>query len=67
MYRLLTADQVEILKHGTFYGREKENLIYPIGLANLILHDIDRPNLWHGNTLTGGEVYGGLFADAPAL
>ena len=45
--------------------REKENLIYPIGLANLVLHGIDKPNLWHGNTLTGQEIYGGLFDGAP--
>jgi type I restriction enzyme M protein len=49
----------------TFWGREKENLIYPIGLANLILHGIDRPNIWHGNALTGDDVYGGLFVGAP--
>jgi type I restriction enzyme M protein len=62
-----TADQIETLKHRTFFGREKENLIYPIALANLILHGIDQPNLWHGNTLTGQETYGGLFESAPAL
>jgi type I restriction enzyme M protein len=56
----------EIIKHQTFYGREKENLIYPIGLANLILHGIDDPHVWHGNALTGQEVYGGLFKDAPS-
>lgn len=61
-----SADAVETLKQRTFYGREKENLIYPIGLANLILHGIDRPNIWHGNTLTGDEVYGGLFLGAPS-
>jgi type I restriction enzyme M protein len=61
-----TADELETLKRRTFYGREKENLIYPIALANLMLHGIDQPNLWHGNTLTGGETYGGLFAGAPA-
>jgi type I restriction enzyme M protein len=61
----ISADQVEFLKHKSFWGREKENLIYPIGLANLILHGIDRPNIWHGNALTGDEVYGGLFEDAP--
>jgi type I restriction enzyme M protein len=60
-----TADQLETLKQRTFWGREKENLIYPIALANLILHGIDKPNLWHGNTLTGQETYGGLFEDAP--
>jgi len=32
-----------------------------------VLHGIDQPNLWHGNTLTGGETYGGLFQGAPAL
>ncbi len=56
----------EIIKHQTFYGREKENLIYPIGLANLILHGIDDPHIWHGNALTGNEVYGGLFQGAPS-
>ena len=43
---------------------EKENLVYPIALANLVLHGIDQPNLWHGNTLTGHVIYGGLFKDA---
>lgn len=60
------AGQLEHLKHSAFWGREKENLIYPIGLANLILHGIDQPNIWHGNTLTGTAVYAGLFKDAPA-
>jgi type I restriction enzyme M protein len=60
-----TAEQLETLKQRTFWGREKENLIYPIALANLVLHGIDKPNLWHGNTLTGRETYGGLFDGAP--
>lgn len=62
-----TADQIEALKCRTFYGREKENLIYPIALANMVLHGIDEPRIWHGNTLTGNEIYGGLFQDAPTL
>jgi type I restriction enzyme M protein len=60
-----TARQLEQLKWRTFFGREKENLIYPIALANLMLHGIDQPNLWHGNTLTGQQSYGGLFLGAP--
>ena len=64
--RKITAEQIETLKRDTFFGREKDNLVYPIALANLILHGIDQPNLWHGNTLTGGEIYGGLFQHAPA-
>lgn len=63
----ITAEQLDTLKHQTFYGREKENLIYPIALANLVLHGIDQPNLWHGNTLTGSAVYGDLFKNAPQL
>jgi hypothetical protein len=62
----ISGAAISQLKHETFWGREKENLIYPIGLANLILHAIDRPNIWHGNALTKHEVYGGLFAGAPS-
>lgn len=61
-----TGDQLEQIKRRTFYGREKENLVYPIALANLILHGIDEPHLWHGNSLTRAETYGGLFENAPA-
>jgi type I restriction enzyme M protein len=64
---ITSPDQLEVLKQRTFYGREKDNAIYPISLANLVLHGIDEPHIWHGNTLTGAETYGGLFADAPAL
>ncbi|MCB2230288.1 type I restriction-modification system subunit M [bacterium] len=60
-----TAEQLETLKQETYWGREKENLIYPIALANLALHGIDKPNIWHGNTLTGSESYAGLFEGAP--
>jgi len=62
-----TGQDLEILKTKTFYGREKENLVYPIVLANLILQEIDEPHIWHGNTLTGMEVYGGLFSGAPPI
>jgi len=65
--KITSPDQLETLKHRTFFGREKDNTIYPIALANLVLHDIDEPHVWHGNTLTGQETYGGLFQDAPAL
>jgi type I restriction enzyme M protein len=64
---ITAGEQLELLKNRTFYGREKENLIYPIALANLVLHGIDQPNLWHGNTLTGTPAYEGLFQSAPAL
>ncbi len=65
--RISSPDQLDTLKRRTFYGREKDNVIYPIALANLVLHDIDEPHVWHGNTLTGMEIYGGLLAEAPPL
>lgn len=65
--KVKTADDIEVLKTRTFYGREKEDLAYPIALANLVLHEIDEPHIWHGNTLTGLEIYGGLFQGAPDL
>lgn len=61
----ITGPQLETLKRDTFYAREKDNTIYPIALANLILHGIDEPHIWHGNTLTSQEVYGDLFRGAP--
>ncbi|MFT3780258.1 MAG: N-6 DNA methylase [Ottowia sp.] len=57
---------IERLKHDTFFGREKENLVFPIALANLVLHGIDQPNLWHGNSLTRRAAYAALFDHAPA-
>ena len=61
-----SATDLERLKHDTFFGREKENLVFPIALANLVLHGIDQPNLWHGNTLSGAPTYDALFEQAPA-
>ena len=60
-----TADDLTTLREDTFWGREKADLVYPIALANLVLHGIDQPHIWHGNTLMDQEVYGGLFAGAP--
>lgn len=65
MGRSATSTDIDTLKHDTFFGREKENLVFPIALANLVLHGIDQPNLWHGNTLTGRATYDALFKDAP--
>lgn len=59
------ATDIEQLKHDTFFGREKENLVLPIALANLVLHGIDQPNLWHGNSLTRRATYAELFRHAP--
>ncbi|TQE99928.1 MAG: N-6 DNA methylase [Spiribacter salinus] len=59
------ATDLDTLKHDTLFGREKENLVFPIALANLILCGIDQPNLWHGNSLTKRAAYSALFGKAP--
>jgi len=61
-----TADQLQFLRERTFWGREKADLVYPIAIANLVLHGVDFPHIWHGNTLSAQVTYDGLFTDAPA-
>lgn len=62
----ISGNDIDVLKHDTFFGKEKENLVFPIALANLVLHGIDQPNIWHGNTLTNRTTYGALFEGAPS-
>ena len=61
-----TVDEIETLGTRTLFGREKEDLVYPLALANLMLHGVNRPHIWHGNTLTGGATYDGLWRDIPS-
>ena len=56
-----SAVDLDRLAEKTFFGREKDPLAYPIGLANLVLHGIDFPHVWHGNSLTGLGVHEQLF------
>lgn len=60
-----TPTQIEQLKTETFWGREDANEVIPICLANMVLHDVDLPRIWHGNTLTGVATDGALFDGAP--
>ena len=61
----VTGSELNVLSGKTFYGKEKDNLIYPICMANLILHGIDQPNIWHGNTLTNIGNTSPFYNDAP--
>ena len=61
----ISTERLGLLKHHSFYGREKDDLAYPIALANLMLHGIDEPHIWHGNTLSKQAIYGGLYEGAP--
>ena len=47
----LSTDDLATLKEDTFYGKEKKNLAYIIGVMNMILHGIEAPNIIHTNTL----------------
>jgi type I restriction enzyme M protein len=46
-----TTDNLKTLQEKTFYGKEKKNLAYIIGVMNMILHGIEAPNIIHTNTL----------------
>ena len=63
--RVGTGLDLTRLAENTFFGKEKDNLIYPLCLANLILHGIDNPNIWHGNTLTDTTIGNSLYRDVP--
>lgn len=58
--------QIAALKTETLWGREDAGEAIPVCLANMALHDIDLPRIWHGNTLTGAVTYGELFLGAPS-
>jgi len=46
-----TTDNLKTIQESTFYGKEKKNLAYVIGIMNMILHGIEAPNIIHTNTL----------------
>jgi type I restriction enzyme M protein len=48
----LSTTDLDILQTKTFYGKEKKNLAYIIGVMNMILHGIEAPNIIHTNTLS---------------
>ena len=47
----LSGADYERLQNDTFIGKEKKSLAYMIGIMNMILHDIEAPNILHKNTL----------------
>ena len=48
----LSTEEYKMLHENTFYGKEKKNLAYIIGIMNMILHGIEAPNIIHTNTLS---------------
>lgn len=61
----LQPSEIEFLKKKTFWGKEQEDEAILMLLANLLLHNIDSPKIWHGNTLTGTIDNNELFLNAP--
>ena len=47
-----SVDNLKTIQESTFYGKEKKNLAYIIGVMNMILHGIEAPNIIHTNTLS---------------
>lgn len=47
-----TASDWDTIQTKTFYGQEKTSLGYVMGMMNMILHGIESPNVYKGNTLT---------------
>jgi type I restriction enzyme M protein len=52
--RLTDERQWEVLREKSFYGYDFDTTMVRIGLMNLILHGIDRPNLGYKDTLSKG-------------
>ena len=48
----LSTQDLKTIQENTFYGKEKKNLAYIIGVMNMILHGIEAPNVVHVNTLS---------------
>lgn len=50
--RSYSPTEMDVIQKQTFYGQEKTSLGYVMGMMNLILHGIESPNVYKGNTLT---------------
>ncbi len=50
--QLTNPKQWEVLRESTFYGRDFDTTMVRIGLMNLMLHGIDRPDLAYMDTLS---------------
>jgi len=48
----LSTQEWDFIQRDTFFGFEKTSLAYVMGMMNMILHGIESPNLFRGNTLT---------------
>ena len=45
--RDLTASEFETLRYDAFYGQERKQLAYIIGIMNMVMHAIETPNIVH--------------------
>jgi type I restriction enzyme M protein len=65
MQKKLKPKDIEYLKNSTFWGREEDDNAILILLCNLIIHEIESPKIWHGNTLTLRADSAELFINPP--
>lgn len=62
----LTGTEMDYLKHEAFWGIDDADEVFPIGLANLLLHGIDFPHIGLKNNLSGRPTYLELYEGAPS-
>ena len=58
-------NQLTFLKEKAFYGKDNSDFVFPITLANLVIHGIDYPHIWNENTITGEKFDTELVKDEP--
>lgn len=46
-----SAEQRELYNNKSIFGIEKKPLPYLLAITNMLIHDIDTPNIYHGNAL----------------
>lgn len=49
--KVTRSGELKALKESTFFGKNKKPEPYLLGTMNMILHGIESPNMFHGNTL----------------
>ena len=46
-----SAEQRELFNNKSIFGIEKKPLPYLLAITNMLIHDIDTPQIYHGNAL----------------
>jgi len=61
-----SPNELTFLKEKAFYGKDNSDFVFPITLANLVIHGIDYPHIWNENTITGEKFDTQLMENEPS-